>query len=82
MEICHKTLLIYADYCYFFSSGRMYMYILRPFMDEVSSEEIVKKDNGMGGNIPGGNFLGGDFPRGSLMGGNFLDGNFLGGEFS
>ena len=42
------------------------MYILRPFMDEVSSEEIVKKDNEMGGNIPGGNFLGGSF-----SGGNF-----------
>ena len=57
------------------------MYILRPFMDEVSSEEIVKKDNEMGGDIPGGNFLGGDFPRGHLMGGNFLGGNFLGGNF-
>ena len=45
MEICRYTSLIYADYCYFFSSGRMYMYILRPFMDEVLSEEIVKKDN-------------------------------------
>ena len=30
---------------YFFGSERMYMYILRPFMDEVLSEEIVKKDN-------------------------------------
>ena len=45
MEICRYTLLIYADYCYIFSSGRMYMYILRPFMDEVLNEEIVKKDN-------------------------------------
>ena len=34
------------------------MYILRPFIDEVLSEEIVKKDNEMGGNIPGGNFPG------------------------
>ena len=34
MEICRSTLLIYADYCYFFS-----------FMDEVLSEETVKKDN-------------------------------------
>ena len=39
------------------------MYILHPFMDEVLSEIIVKKDNKMGGNIPGGNFLGGNFPR-------------------
>ena len=31
------------------------------FMDEVLSEEIVKKDNEMGGNIPGGKFLGEDF---------------------
>ena len=37
------------------------MYILPPppLMDEVFSEERVKKDNEMGGNIPGGNFLGG-----------------------
>ena len=40
-----------------------------PFMDEVFSEERVKKDNKMGGNIPGGNFLGGNFP-----GGIFQDG--------
>ena len=40
-------------------------------MDEVLSEEIVKKDNEMGGNIPDGKFLdedffggGGDFPGG------------------
>ena len=33
------------------------MYILPPFMDEVLSEEIVKKDNEMGGNFPGGNLL-------------------------
>ena len=64
MEICRYTSLIYADYCYFFSSGRMCMYILRPFMDEVLSEEIVKKDNEIGGNIPGGDFLGGNFRRG------------------
>ena len=32
----------------------MFMYILRPFMDEVLSEEIVKKDNWMGGDFPGG----------------------------
>ena len=54
----------------------MFMYILRPFMDEVLSEEIVKKDNWMGGNFPGGGagiFQGevwwvGIFPGG----GNFL----------
>ena len=40
-------------------------------MDEVLSEGIVKKDNEIGGNIPGGNF-----PEGSLMGGNFPGGNF------
>ena len=45
MEICRSTSLIYTDYCYFFSSGRIYMYILRPFMDEVLNEETVKKDN-------------------------------------
>ena len=54
----------------------MYLYILRPFIDDVSSEEIVKKDNEMGGNSPGGNFPGGNFPGGSLMGGNFPGGNF------
>ena len=42
---------------------------------------IVKKDNEMGRNIPGGNFLGWVFPEGSLMGGNFLGGNFPGGDF-
>ena len=47
------------------------MYILRPFMDEVSSEEIVKKDNEMGGNISGGNFLSGNFPRGGFSRGEF-----------
>ena len=37
------------------------MYI-PPFMDEVLSEEKVKKEiNETGGNIPGGNFLGGNF---------------------
>ena len=45
MEICRYTSLIYADYCHFFSYGKMYMYIPRPFMDEVLSEEIVKKGN-------------------------------------
>ena len=38
----------------------MNMYILPPFMDEVLSEEIVKKDNEMGGNMPGGKFPGGN----------------------
>ena len=49
------------------------MYILPLFMDEVLREEIVKKDNEIGGNIPGGNFPGGggDFPGRSLRGGNF-----------
>ena len=47
-------------------------------MDETLSEEIVKKDNEMGGNIPGGKFLGedffgrgGGFSRGCLMSGDF-----------
>ena len=58
-----------------------------PFMNEVFSEERVKKDNEMGGYIPGGNFLGGNFPGGGyfpgggLMGGNFLGRNFPGGNF-
>ena len=51
------------------------------FMDEVFSEERVKKDNEMGGSIPGGNFQGGDFPGGSLMGTNFPGGNCSGGNF-
>ena len=60
----------------------MYMYILRPFIDEVSSEEIVKKDNyEMGGNIPGGNFLGGNFPGGIWCVGIFRVGIFQGGIF-
>ena len=51
-------------------------------MDEVLSEEKVKKDiNEMGGNIPGGNFPGGNFPGGSLMGENFRGKNFPGGIF-
>ena len=46
-------------------------------MDEVLSEEKVKKDiNEMDGNIPGGNF-----PGGSLMGENFRGKNFPGGIF-
>ena len=53
------------------------MYILRPFMDEVSSEERVKKDSyEMGENIAGGNFPGENFPGGSLMGANCPGGNF------
>ena len=54
-----------------FHPGRMYMYTLRPVMDEVLREEMVKEDNKLGGTIPGGNF-----PKGSLRGGNF----FLGGR--
>ena len=42
------------------------------FMDEVLNEEIVKKDNEMGGNIPGGKFLGEDFFGGG--GGDFPGG--------
>ena len=38
-------------------------------MDEVLSEEVVKKDNEMGGNIPGGNFLGEDLGGGHFPGG-------------
>ena len=48
-------------------------------MNEVFSEERVKKDNEMGGYIPGGNFLGGNFPGG---GGVFSRGGFDGWEFS
>ena len=48
------------------------MYILPPFMDEVLREEIVKKDNEIGGNIPGGNFPGGEgFSRGEFDGWEF-----------
>ena len=35
-------------------------------MGEVLSEERVKKDNEIGGNIPSGNFLGGNFPGGNF----------------
>ena len=60
-----------------FHPWRINMYILPLFMDEVLREEIVKKDNEIGGNIPGGNFPGGgDFPGRSLMGGNFPWRNF------
>ena len=45
------------------------MNILRPVMEDVLSEEMVKKDDEMGGNIPGGNFLGGNFPEGIFQGG-------------
>ena len=50
-----------------------------PFVDKVFSEERVKKDNEMSGNVPGGNFPGENFPGESLMGGNFLGENFPGG---
>ena len=49
-------------------------------MDKVLSEEIVKKDNEMGGNIPDGKFLDEDFfgwvvfSMGVLMGGDFPGG--------
>ena len=60
-----------------FHPWRINMYILPLFMDEVLREEIVKKDNEIGGNIPGGTFPGGgDFPGRSLMGGNFPWRNF------
>ena len=54
------------------------MYILPPppFMDDVLSEDMVKKSNKTCGNIPRGNFLGGNFTGGSLMGGTFPGGNF------
>ena len=45
-------------------------------MDEVFSEERVKKDNEMGRIIPGGNFLGGNFPGGNFPGGSLMGGNF------
>ena len=47
----------------------MYIYSLRPFMDAVLSEEIVKKYNEMGGNILGRDFLGGNFPGRIFQGG-------------
>ena len=49
--------------------GRMYIYNLRPFMGAVLSEEIVKKDNEIGGNILGRDFLGGNFPGRIFQGG-------------
>ena len=52
-----------------FHPGRMYIYSLRPFMDAVLSEEIVKKDNEIGGNILGRDFLGGNFPGRIFQGG-------------
>ena len=56
------------------------MNILRPVMEEVLSEEMVKKDDEMGGNIPGENFLGGNFPEGIFHGGGgLMGGNFPGG---
>ena len=60
MEICHKTLLNYADYCYFFSQGGtmscsgnfsyrgdVHVHSLphSTFMDEVLKEERVKNEN-------------------------------------
>ena len=51
----------------------MNMYILPPFMDEVLSEEIVKKDNWWNGweysrwEFSGWEFSGGEFSRGETM---------------
>ena len=89
MEICHYASLIYADYCCFFSIGNIepfWTYLnfswwenvhvhppLPPFMDEVLSEEIVKKDN---------QFLGGEFSRGGFDGCEFSKSEFCQGEFS
>ena len=88
MEICHYASLIYADYCCFFSIGNIepfWTYVnfswwenvhvhppLPPFMDEVLSEEIVKKTI---------NFSGGNFPGESLMAVNFPSRNFARGNF-
>ena len=96
MEICRQTSLIYADYCYFFSSGNIEPFCsyqnfsfqedahahsgLPPFMDEVLSEEIVKKEYSRW-EFSGWKFSGGNFPGGSLMCGNFPGGNFPGGNF-
>ena len=52
-----------------------------PFMDELFSEERGKKDNEMGGIIPGGNFLGRNFPRGNFPGESLMGRNFPGGNF-
>ena len=41
----------------------------------------MRKDNEMGGNIPGGNFLSGKFPRGNFPGVSLMGGNFPGGNF-
>ena len=41
----------------------------------------MKKNNGMGRNIPGGNFLGGNLPGGNFPGGSLMGGNFTGGNF-
>ena len=46
------------------------------FMDEVLSEDMVKKDNEMGANIPGGNFPGGNFPGVEFDEWEFSRGNF------
>ena len=80
MEICRWRSFIYADYCYFFQvgtlsrsghiknfdPGRIYMYILRPVMDEALNEVKKwwrKRINEIGGIISGGNFPGGNSPR-------------------
>ena len=85
--------LIYADYCYFFSSGRMYIYIVCPFMDEVLSEKIVKKNNKWNGleyskwKFCGWKFSGWEYFRwefskvGDFSGGSLIGGNFLVGNF-
>ena len=63
------------------------MYILPPFMEEVLSEEIVKKDNEWNRweysrwGFSGWEFPGGYFPGGSLMGGDFQGRNFPRGNF-
>ena len=80
MEICRWTSLIYAEYCYFFSSGKveplgdiknicpgrsMYMYTIpSSYRQRIKWRKAI---NEMGGNIPGGNFLGGDLPGGIFL---------------
>ena len=94
MEICRWKSLIYADYCYFFSSGniepfwRYQNFSSRKEDVNVHSPPIYgriikwrKTMNQMSGNIPGGIFLGGNFLGGSLMGGNVPDGKLPGGNF-
>ena len=79
MEICRQTSLIYADYCYFLSSGNIKpfwtyqnfsswldVHVHPPPPPHPFMDEVLSR-----GNFSGGSLMGGNFPGGNFAGENF-----------